>query len=87
MFWQRLIRKNHDGASMSMPMRFSLPVHAHESSMSMLMELSYSRKHEACTQMTTLGKSASCRDSFAMLPTHSEMCDTKGISCGQTIQT
>jgi hypothetical protein len=44
---------------MSMPMRLSLPVLAHETSMSMLMELSCARAHEACTRTTTLGKCAS----------------------------
>jgi hypothetical protein len=45
-------------ASMGMLMRFSLSEHAHETSMSMLIELSCACAHEACMPTTTLGKSA-----------------------------
>ena len=43
---------------MCMLMRLSLPELAHESSMTMLMELSCARAREACTHTTTLGNSA-----------------------------
>ena len=46
---------------MSMLMGLSLPMHAHESFMSMLMSISRARAHEACTRKTTLGQTASGR--------------------------
>lgn len=45
-------------ASMSMLMGHPLPPCAHESYMSLLMELSFASAHGACTRTTTLGKSA-----------------------------
>ena len=49
---------------MSMLIRLSLPVLAHETSMSMLMELSCARAHEAYTRTTILGKSANGSGGF-----------------------
>ena len=52
---------------MSMLMGHSLPPCVHESSMSMLMELSCARAHGACTRTTTLGKSATGLQSVSSL--------------------